>query len=293
MLTHELIKKIRKIEITTNRAVDDVLAGQYHSVFKGRGMAFDEVRPYQPGDDIRVIDWNVTARMNDPYVKQFIEERELTVMLLVDVSGSLEFGTKVRLKSEMAAEITGLLAFSAIKNNDRVGLVMFTDRVERFIPPKKGSKHVLRVISEILSFTPEHKKTGISSALEFLSRVTKRKSVAFLLSDFQTKDYEPALKVANRKHDLVPIVLRDPMERALPNVGLASFVDAETGQSIIFDTASRAARKAFTKAVDKHWEDQRKLFKRLKIDSVELSTSDDFVRPLVLFFKRRAARMVR
>ncbi len=293
MLTHELIKKIRKIEITTNRAVDDVLAGQYHSVFKGRGMAFDEVRAYQPGDDIRVIDWNVTARMNDPYVKQFIEERELTVMLLVDVSGSLEFGTKVRLKSEMAAEISGLLAFSAIKNNDRVGLVMFTDRVEKFIPPKKGSKHVLRVISEILSFTPEHKGTDISSALEFLSRVNKRKSVAFLLSDFQTSDYEPALKVANRKHDLVTIVMRDPLERQLPNVGLASFMDAETGESIIFDTASRQARKAFTKTMEQIWEDQKKLFKRLKIDSVELITSDDFVRPLVLFFKRRAARMVR
>jgi uncharacterized protein (DUF58 family) len=170
---------------------------------------------------------------------------------------------------------------------------MFTDRVERFIPPKKGSKHVLRVISEILSFKPAHKGTDISSALEFLSRVTRRKSVAFLLSDFQTRDYESALKVANRKHDLVPIVMRDPMERELPSVGLATFMDAETGQSIIFDTSNRQARRAFSRAVDLHWEEQRKLFKRLKIDSVELSTSDDFVRPLVLFFKRRAARMVR
>ena len=194
MLTSELIKKIRKIEITTSRAVNDVLAGQYHSVFKGRGMAFDEVRPYQPGDDIRVIDWNVTARMNELYVKQFIEERELTVMLLVDASASQTFGTRRRFKSELAAEITGLLAFSAIKNNDRVGLVMFTDRVEKFVPPKKGAKHVLRVISEVLAFRPEHRGTNIAACLEFLSNVTKRKSVAFLISDFITSGYQSALQ---------------------------------------------------------------------------------------------------
>jgi uncharacterized protein (DUF58 family) len=293
MLTRELIKKIRKIEITTNRTVNDVLAGQYHSVFKGRGMAFDEVRPYQPGDDIRVIDWNVTARMNDLYVKQFIEERELTVMLLVDASGSQAFGTRQRFKSELAAEITGMLAFSAIKNNDRVGLVIFTDRVERFVPPKKGSKHVLRVVSEVLGFRPSSTGTNISAALEFLSRVTRRQSVAFLLSDFMTSGYESALKVAHRRHDLVPIVLRDPMERQLPDVGLASFVDAETGEVVLFDTTSRRARRMYTEQVEDAWEEQRRLFKRLKIDSVELSTEQDYVRPLVMFFKRRAARMVR
>jgi uncharacterized protein (DUF58 family) len=256
MLTSDLIKKIRKIEITTSRAVNDVMAGQYHSVFKGRGMAFDEVRPYQPGDDIRVIDWNVTARMNDLYVKQFIEERELTVMLLVDASASLAFGTRERFKSELAAEITGLLAFSAIKNNDRVGLIMFTDRIERFVPPKKGTKHVLRVISEVLSFVPEGSGTDIAGALEFLSRVTKRKSVAFLVSDFLASGYESALKVAHRRHDLVSIVLRDPMERRLPAVGIAAFEDAETGEMILFDTTSRRAREKVADQMELLWQDR-------------------------------------
>ena len=293
MLTRELIKKIRKIEITTNRTVNDVLAGQYHSVFKGRGMVFDEVRPYQPGDDIRVIDWNVTARMNDLYVKQFIEERELTVMLLVDASGSQAFGTRRRLKSEMAAEITGLLAFSAIKNNDRVGLVIFTDRVERFVPPKKGVKHVLRVIGEVLGFDPAHRGTDIPGALQFLSRVTKRQSVAFLLSDFMSSEHEAALKIAQRRHDLVPLVMTDPMERELPNLGVAAFEDAETGEMILFDTGSFRARRLYSERVGQAREQQRKMFKKLKLDAVELSTEQDYVRPLVLFFKRRAARMVR
>ena len=293
MLTSDLIKKIRKIEITTSRAVNDVMAGQYHSVFKGRGMAFDEVRPYQPGDDIRVIDWNVTARMNDLYVKQFIEERELTVMLLVDASASLAFGTRGRFKSELAAEITGLLAFSAIKNNDRVGLIMFTDRIERFVPPKKGTKHVLRVISEVLSFVPEGRGTDIALALEFLSRVTKRKSVAFLVSDFLASGYESALKVAHRRHDLVSIVLRDPMERRLPPVGIAAFEDAETGEMILFDTTSRRAREKVADRVEALWQEQRKQFKQNRIDFVELATDRDYVRPLVMFFKRRAARMAR
>jgi uncharacterized protein (DUF58 family) len=293
MLTSDLIKKIRKIEITTSRAVNDVMAGQYHSVFKGRGMAFDEVRPYQPGDDIRVIDWNVTARMNDLYVKQFIEERELTVMLLVDASASLSFGTRERFKSELAAEITGLLAFSAIKNNDRVGLIMFTDRIERFVPPKKGAKHVLRVISEVLSFVPEGSQTDIAGALEFLSRVTKRKSVAFLVSDFLAGGYESALKVAHRRHDLVSIVLRDPLERRLPDVGIAAFEDAESGEVILFDTTSRRAREKVTVAMETLWQEQRRQFKQQRIDFVELSTDQDYVRPLVMFFKHRAARMSR
>jgi len=293
MLTSDLIKKIRKIEITTSRAVNDVMAGQYHSVFKGRGMAFDEVRPYQPGDDIRVIDWNVTARMNDLYVKQFIEERELTVMLLVDASASLAFGTRERFKSELAAEITGLLAFSAIKNNDRVGLIMFTDRIERFVPPKKGTKHVLRVISEVLSFVPEGSGTDIALALEFLSRVTKRKSVAFLVSDFLASGYESALKVAHRRHDLVSIVLRDPMERRLPPVGIAAFEDAETGEMILFDTTSRRAREKVADQMEALWQEQRRLFKQNRIDFVELATDRDYVRPLVMFFKHRAARMAR
>ena len=293
MLTSELIKKIRKIEITTSRTVNDVLAGQYHSVFKGRGMAFDEVRPYQPGDDIRVIDWNVTARMNDLFVKQFIEERELTVMLLVDASGSLSFGTRERFKSELAAEITGMLAFSAIKNNDRVGLVMFTDRVERFVPPKKGVKHVLRVISEVLAFKPEHRGTDIRAGLQFLSRVTKRQSVSFLISDFMTSGYETALKVAHRRHDLVPIVLRDPLEKQLMDVGIAAFQDAETGEVLLFDTTRRRARQMVAEQVEDTWEEQRRMFRGLGIDFVELSTERDYVKPLVMFFKHRAARMGR
>jgi uncharacterized protein (DUF58 family) len=293
MLTREIIKKIRKIEITTRRAVNDVLAGQYHSVFKGRGMAFDEVRPYQPGDDIRVIDWNVTARMSDLYVKQFIEERELTVMLLVDASASQSFGSRERFKSDLAAELTALLAFSAIKNNDRVGLVIFTDQVEKFVPPKKGLKHVLRVISEVLSYKPEHRGTNISVALEFLSRVTKRKSVAFLVSDFQTSGYEQALRIAHRRHDLVPILVRDSMERFLPDVGIASFQDPETGEVVLFDTTSRRAREALSDQMARRWEEQKKLFARLHMDSIELFTDRDYLHPLILFFRKREARLSR
>ncbi len=293
MFTKDLIKKIRKIEITTRRTVNDVLAGQYHSVFKGRGMVFDEVRPYQPGDDIRLIDWNVTARMNDLFVKQFIEERELTVMLLVDASGSQAFGTRKRFKSELAAELCGLLAFSAIKNNDRVGLIMFTDRVEKFVPPKKGSKHVLRVISEVLTFTPEHRGTDLKAALSFLSGVSKRKSVAFLISDFWATGYEPALRIANRRHDLVPIVLRDPWERAIPDVGLASFQDAETGEVILFDTSSRMTRERLAEKIEAVWAEQRRLFKQQRIDFVELFTDQEYLLPLILFFKHRAARLSR
>ncbi|NMB74251.1 MAG: DUF58 domain-containing protein [Myxococcales bacterium] len=290
MLTRDLIRKIRKIEITTRRAVNDLMAGQYHSVFKGRGMTFDEVRPYQPGDDVRVIDWNVTARMNDLFVKQFIEERELTVMLLVDASGSLSFGTQERFKSELAAEISALLAFSAIQNNDRVGLVMFTDRVEKFVPPKKGLRHVLRVISEVLSFRPVHSGTDIAAGLQFLSRISRRKTISFLLSDFWAEGYEAALKVANRRHDLVSVVLRDPMERTLPPAGLANFIDPESGEQVLFDTGSATAREALRRLVEDRWEEQRRLFSRLRIDSVELTTGQDYLRPLSLFFRQRAAR---
>jgi uncharacterized protein (DUF58 family) len=293
MQTKDLFKKIRKIEITTSRAVNDVLAGQYHSVFKGRGMAFDEVRPYQPGDDIRVIDWNVTARMNDLYVKQFVEERELTVMLLVDASASQSFGTRQRFKSELAAELSGLLAFSAIKNNDRVGLIIFTDRVERFVPPKKGAKHVLRVISEILRFEPAQRGTNISAGLEFLSQVTKRKSVAFLISDWMTSGYETALKVAHRRHDLVPIILSDRMEQRIPDVGIAAFQDAESGEIVLFNTSSQKARRIYAGKFEEKREQQRFLFKQLRMDFAELKTDQDYVRPLVMLFKKRAARIKR
>jgi uncharacterized protein (DUF58 family) len=256
-------------------------------------MEFDEVREYQPGDDVRTIDWNVTARIGRPYVKRFVEERELTVVFLVDLSLSGTFGTTAKTKNEIAAELCALLAFAAIKNNDRVGLVVFTDGVERFVPPKKGLKHVLRVISEVLSFKPKHRGTDVSAALEFLSRVTKRKSVAFLISDFLTGGFEQALKVASRRHDVVPLLLRDPMERTLPDVGLAAFQDPETSEVVLFDTASRRAREAVAQRVSERWAEQNKLLARLRLDHIELYTDQDYVRPLVLFFKQRAARMAR
>ncbi|RLB58569.1 MAG: DUF58 domain-containing protein [Deltaproteobacteria bacterium] len=290
MLTAELIRRIRRIEITTRRAVEDVLAGQYHSVFKGRGMVFDEVRPYQPGDDIRVIDWNVTARMNDLFVKQFIEERELTVMLLVDASGSQAFGSRGRMKNELAAELSGLLAYSAIKNNDRVGLIIFSDQVEKFVPPKKGRKHVLRVISEVLSHRPRSRGTDIAGALQFLSRVSRRKSVAFLLSDFLAEGFATALKVANRRHDLVCIRLIDPLEESLPGLGLVSFQDAESGRTVLFDTTRPAARRQLSDWFAEQRQRHTRLFRQLRLDSIDLYTNQDYLRPLVLFFQRRASR---
>lgn len=256
-------------------------------------MVFDEVRPYQPGDDIRVIDWNVTARMNELFIKHFIEERELTVMLLVDASGSQAFGSRERFKSELAAEITALLAFSAIKNNDRVGLVIFTDQVERFIPPKKGKKHVLRVVSEVLAYQPKRRGTDIGAALEFAARVNKRKSVTFLISDFLTSGYEQALKIAGRRQDLVPIVLRDRLEKQLSNVGVVAFQDPETLEVVLFDTGSLRAREQAAKRMEALWDEQRRLFARLRMDTVELFTDQDYIRPLVTFFKRREARRAR
>jgi len=292
MLPRELIKKIRKIEIATNRLVDDVMAGQYHSVFKGRGMAFDEVRLYQPGDDIRVIDWNVSARLNDIFVKQFVEERELTVMLAVDASASGAFGTRSGLKAELAAEVAALLAFSAIENDDRVGLFVFTDAIERFVPPKKGRKHVLALIAEILNFRPRGRGTDLRAGLEFLSQVAKRSSVAFLISDFQDdmERYRRALRVAHRKHDLISVVIADPLEEELPAAGVVFFRDPETGEVLPVDTSSRRVREAYARAARLERERREALFRRHKIDWVDLRTDRDFVRPLVDFFRVRARR---
>jgi len=290
MLTGELLKRIRRIEITTRRAVEDVLAGQYHSVFKGRGMVFDEVRPYQPGDDIRTIDWNVTARMNDLYVKQFVEERELTVMLLVDTSASQNFGTRRQFKAELAAELSGLLAFSAIQNNDRVGLVMFTDRVESFVPPKKGRKHVLRVISEVLTHRPQHTGTSIASALQYLSRVMRRKAVVFLISDFLDGGFEQALRVVQSRHDLVCIWLSDLLEQQLPPAGLITLEDAESGRLLVFDAGSRSRCAAFTEETLRRREQLRRMFGQMKVDYIELMTGQDYLKPLILFFRRRERR---
>src|SRR3954469_21379106 len=273
MLTRELLKKIRKIEIVTERLVRDRMAGQYHSVFKGSGIAFSEVREYMPGDDIRLIDWNVSARMNEPYVKLFVEEREMTVLLLVDMSASGRFGSRDQEKRELAAELAAVLAFSAIRNNDRVGLIIFTDEVERFVPPKKGKKHVLRVISEILSYRPRSTHTAISAGLEFLGRIARRRAVAFLVSDFLAPptEYERALRITARRHDLVPVTVTDPLEEALPSVGLVELEDPETGDIVVFDTSGRDARK-FNEDSRRMREAREALWKRLSLDAIALRT---------------------
>jgi uncharacterized protein (DUF58 family) len=290
----ELIKKIRKIEIVTSRKVTDQLAGQYHSVFKGRGMSFDEVRPYQPGDEIRFIDWNVTARAggNNVFVKRFVEERELTVMLLVDASASLQFGTQAQFKREVAAELTALLAFSAIKNNDRVGLILFTDKIEHYVPPKKGKTHVLRMISEILAFQPKGKGTDIGEALSYLSRITKRKAICFILSDFQAapETYEKPLRVVARRHDLVPVIIRDAMEEELPSVGLVLTEDLETGTPVWLDTSSKSVRALYKRRAIAKREAMVTGFRRKSLDAIQVETGGGYVKALVQFFKLRARR---
>lgn len=292
MLTREVLKKIRKIEIATQRLVRDRMAGQYLSVFKGSGIAFSEVRQYMPGDDIRLIDWNVSARMNEPYIKLFTEEREMTVMLLVDMSASGQFGSVGREKREVAAELAAVVAFSAIKNNDRVGLIIFTDEVERFVPPKKGKKHVLRVVSEILTFEPRSRKTDLRSGIEFLGRVARRRAVAFLISDFLTPQerYERPLRVAARRHDLVPVTIIDPLEEALPDVGLVDVEDPETGEIITFDTSGPEARN-FAAHVARTKDARKALFNKLDLDGIEARTDRPYLPALTAFFEARARRM--
>jgi uncharacterized protein (DUF58 family) len=291
VLTRDLIKKIRVIEITTNRIVNETMAGAYHSVFKGRGMEFDEVRPYQPGDEIRLIDWNVSARMNGLYVKRFVEERELTVMLLVDASASARFGTRVQSKSELMAEISATLAFSAIRNNDRVGLVMFTDRVEKYVAPKKGKKHVLRVVSDVLSFQPKGGGTDISEALKFLGHVQRRKAVVFLMSDFiGGGTWEPALKSMARRHDLIPVVISDRLEHGLADMGVVIMEDPETGVRSFIDTGNPKTRKAFASAMIGEAAARDRLLRSHGIDHMDLNTGDDYVSALARFFRSRQAR---
>jgi len=291
MLTRDLLKRLRKIEITTNRVVRDTLAGQYHSVFKGRGMAFSEVRQYQPGDEVRTIDWNVTARMNDTYVKVFTEERELTVMLLVDVSASHEFGSKEYAKSEMAAEVAAMIAFSAIANNDRVGLILFSDRIEKVVPPRKGKKHVLRVMTDILTYQPLGTGTDLSEGLTWLAQASKRKTVAFLISDFLATGYDKAMRVAARKHDLVPVVIADPLEDSFPALGIVDLEDPETGERWTVDTTDPRVRGRFTLATAKRREERERAFKKLRLDSVELKAHEDYAVALQRFFRMRAKRM--
>lgn len=291
MISKELAKKIRLIEITTNRAVNDVLAGEYHSVFKGRGMEFDEVREYAPGDDVRTIDWNVTARLGKPFVKRFVEERELTVMFVVDLSASGTFGSRKQLKNEVAAELCALLAFSAIKNNDKVGLLAFTDRIEKFIPPKKGASHVLRLVRELLQFSPEGKGTNLAKALEYVGRVNRRRAIVFLVSDFIDEGYEKPLRLVARRNDLIAVSVRDPRESELPNVGLIALEDAETGETVVFDTNSPAARRAYSSIADQAREQRRELFRKVGVDEVQVNVGEDYVRDLMLFFRRREQRL--
>ena len=290
MIPRELLKKIRKIEIYTNRLVNNQLAGQYHSVFKGRGMAFSEVRQYVPGDDVRAIDWNVSARMNEPHVKLFTEERDRTVNLMIDMSASGLFGSHIQAKRDVAAEIAALVAFSAIKNDDRVGLIVFTDRVELYLPPKKGKKHVLRVVREILTFQPSSPRTNLAAGLEYLGKVGRRKSVAFLVSDFLAFGWERSLQMANRRHDVVPVVITDPMEELLPQVGLTTFEDVETGEIAEFDTSGSEAGLFHEYVVRQRYLREQAL-RRLKMDVVNVRTDRPYVDALVQFFRARARRM--
>jgi uncharacterized protein (DUF58 family) len=290
MINSELAGKIRTIRIYTNKAVNDILAGEYESVFKGRGMEFDEVRPYQPGDDIRTIDWNVTARTGHPYVKQYVEERELTIFFLVDLSASGAFGSKHRLKNEVAAELCALLAFSAIKNNDKVGLIAFTDTVEMFIPPKKGSTHVLRLIREILSFSPERGGTNIAASLHFFGRISHKRSVAFLVSDFIDQDFFSPMRIIARRHDLIAVSITDPREQELPDAGLIEFADAETGKRLMIDSSSPEVRRAFAASAASRLNDLAGQFAAMGVDHIPLQTTHDYVLDLVRFFRMRERR---
>ena len=289
METSEIIKKVRKIEIKTRGLSSNIFAGQYHSAFKGRGMAFSEVREYQFGDDVRDIDWNVTARFHRPYVKVFEEERELTVMLLIDVSGSLDFGTQKQMKRDMVTEIAATIAFSAIQNNDKIGVIFFSDKIEKYIPPKKGRKHILYIIREMLDFEPESKHTDVKQAVEFLSSVQKRRTTAFILSDFYARnDFQHSLQIASRKHDVVAIQVYDVRARELPDVGLMKVVDAETGFEQYVDTSSRALRIAY----NRYWTGRQNLlqetFNKSSVDNVSIATNEDFVKALLMLFKQRS-----
>ena len=289
METSEIIKKVRKIEIKTRGLSSNIFAGQYHSAFKGRGMAFSEVREYQFGDDVRDIDWNVTARFHRPYVKVFEEEREMTVMLLIDVSGSLDFGTQKQMKRDMVTEIAATIAFSAIQNNDKIGVVFFSDRIEKYIPPKKGRKHILYIIREMLNFQPESKRTDVKQAVEFLSSVQKRRTTAFILSDFYVREeFQQSLQICNRKHDVVAIQVYDQRAKELPDVGLMKVVDAETGYEQYVDTGSKALRQAYHKYWNNRQAQLDETFNKSNVDHVSVATNEDFVKALMMLFKQRS-----
>jgi uncharacterized protein (DUF58 family) len=286
----DILKKIQRIEIFTNRLVNTVFAGEYESVFKGQGITFDEVREYQVGDEIRTIDWNVTARMGQAYIKKYVEERELVMMLVVDMSASTSFGSITETKAEIAAEIAALLAFSAIKNNDKVGLICFTDTVEHFVAPRKGKRHVLRVVRDILHFQPKQPGTNIETALAFADRVLKPHSVVFLISDFKDSGYEKQLRLSSKQHSLIAITLQDRREVELPNVGLIELEDAESGERVIVDTRSEAARDRYTELNRRADAERRHVFRANQVDSIHIRTDESYVKPLIQFFRQRAAR---
>jgi len=291
MLPKEVLKKIRRIEITTSKLATDMLSGDYESVFKGRGIEFDEVREYQPGDEIRSIDWNVTARMGHPYIKKYVEERQLTVMILLDASGSSFFGSSKRLKSDLAAEISAVLAFAAIQNKDRVGLLIFTDRIEKFIPPRKGRPHVLRVIREALCFKPKGKGTDIEMALRFLNGVTTRRAVTFIISDFFAKDFKKSLSIANKRHDIIAVTITDPREISLPDVGLLELTDAETGGNYIIDTSNESIRNKYFSKSRETIESRRRLFNSVNVDHIDIFTNRPYVEEFIKFFQVRKKRI--
>lgn len=301
MIPKDLFQKVRRIQITTSRMVTDVFAGQYESVFKGRGMEFDEVREYMIGDDVRTIDWNVTARVGKPYVKKFIEERELTVMLLVDASMSCRFASVNELKSKLAAEIAAVLAFSAIRNNDKVGIIIFTDKIEKFVPPRKGIQNVLRVIREVLYFKPENRSTDIANVLEYLSKVTTRKTVCFLISDFFESDadapgeghdpkFKKAMAIAGKRHDLIAVTLNDPAEVDLPDCGLLGLEDAETGEGVVVDTSDKQVRRRYHQRAVNRVEARNRIFHSIGVDHIDISTDSPYSNEIVKFFLSRRRR---
>ena len=288
METSELLKKVRKVEIKTRGLSNQLFSGEYHTAFKGKGMTFSEVREYQPGDDIRSIDWNVSARFNNTYIKVFEEEREMTVMLLVDISASGEFGTQKQLKHELITELCAVLAFSAIQNNDKIGVVFFTDKIEKFIPPKKGKSHILRIIRDLIEFKPEHKKTNIKLALRYLTNVIKKRSIAFVISDFiDNNDFIDALKIANKKHDLVALRIFDKREMELPDMGLVKFMDSETGALVWIDSSVKDVRAHFYASAKKRAASLKEMFNKCGVDSAEINTAEPYIKPLMNLFKRR------
>jgi len=291
MIPKEILQKIHRIQITTSRMVTDVFAGQYQSVFKGRGIEFYEVREYIPGDEIRSIDWNVTARMGHPYIKKYVEERELTVLLLLDASESCQFGSARKLKSQISAELCSVLALSAVENNDKVGLIIFTDRIEKFIPPRKGLRHVLRVVREALYFKPKGKGTNIAGALEYLNKITRRRTISFIISDFFDTGYKNILSVSNKRHDVVAVTVTDPREYELPNMGLVKFTDSEKNEDILVDTGDAAFRKRYKELALKKAEERKRLLRSVNVDAIKIRTDVPYERELIRFFKSRERKL--